>query len=265
MQPKEAPKMSRPSRGFTLIELLVVIAIIAILAAILFPVFARAREKARQTQCVSNLKQICLGWMMYTSDYDERVMPVQSGFFPATNMVYYWWAGYDHGTGTLYPEGGLLYAYMKNNQINACPSFDNDLRGSLGQTGYGYNYDYLSPIDWWTSQISPVTLAAIGSPAETVTFADSARINTWSYATPTVEANAYLDAPSYDTPGFHGRHNAVGNVAWADGHVKTIAPVYRTGTFGWGGSYDAQDFRDNQIGDIDEDGNLLTDELHDLQ
>jgi len=257
--------MSRSSRGFTLIELLVVIAIIAILAAILFPVFARAREKARQTQCVSNLKQIALGWMMYAGDYDETVMPVQAGFYPATNMVYYWWAGYDHGTGTLYADAGLLYPYMKNNQINACPSFKNNLRGELGQTGYGYNYAYLSPIDWWTSQIMPVSLASIGSPAETVTFADAARINTWAYATPTVEANTYLDPPSYDSPGFHARHNGVGNVAWADGHVKAHTPTYRTGTFGWGGSYDSQDFRDNQIGDIDEDSSLLTDELYDLQ
>ncbi|MFO8079838.1 MAG: prepilin-type N-terminal cleavage/methylation domain-containing protein, partial [Armatimonadota bacterium] len=64
--------MSTHRRGFTLIELLVVIAIIAILAAILFPVFARAREKARQTSCLSNLKQLGLGMQMYAQDYDER-------------------------------------------------------------------------------------------------------------------------------------------------------------------------------------------------
>lgn len=257
--------MRTRSRGFTLIELLVVIAIIAILAAILFPVFARAREKARQTSCLSNLKQMGIAWMMYATDYDERVMPVQAGFFPATNMVYYWWAGYDHGTDTLYPEGGLLFPYMKNDQINACPSFRNELRGSLGQTGYGYNYTYLSPIDWWTSQITTASLAAIQSPSEMVAFADSARINTWSYAQPTVEANTYLDPPSYDTPGFHGRHNGVGNIAFADGHAKAMTPVYRNGTFGWGGSYDSADFREAEIGDIDSDGDLTTDELMDLQ
>jgi len=257
--------MSTRSSGFTLIELLVVIAIIAILAAILFPVFARAREKARQTRCLSNLKQIALGWMMYAGDYDERVMPVQAGFHPPDDVIYYWWGSYDYGTATLREEEGLLYPYMKNNQIHACPSFSNELRGSLGQTGYGYNYAYLSPIDWWTAKITPVPLAAIGRPSETVCFADAARINTWSYAEPTVEANAYLDPPSYDTPGFQARHNGVGNVAWADGHVKAVTPTYRTGTFGWGGSYDSKDFRDNHIGDIDEDGNLSTDELFDLE
>ncbi len=65
-------------RGFTLIELLVVIAIIAILAAILFPVFARAREKARQTSCLSNVKQLGLGFLMYAQDYDERLLPMSN-------------------------------------------------------------------------------------------------------------------------------------------------------------------------------------------
>ena len=88
-------------RGFTLIELLVVIAIIAILAAILFPVFAKAREKARQASCLSNMKQILLGSLMYAQDYDERLHPLMSP------------AGYGYVL--------LLDPYIKNRNIWTCP------------------------------------------------------------------------------------------------------------------------------------------------
>jgi len=94
------------SPGFTLIELLVVIAIIAILAAILFPVFARAREKARQTSCLSNLKQIGLGFAMYASDSDGRYPPLYDN---ANWPNGFWWAT-------------QIQPYIKNTQILKCPS-----------------------------------------------------------------------------------------------------------------------------------------------
>ncbi|OIO91395.1 MAG: hypothetical protein AUJ92_16615 [Armatimonadetes bacterium CG2_30_59_28] len=106
-------------KGFTLIELLVVIAIIAILAAILFPVFAKAREKARQTSCLSNIKQLGLGAMMYVQDFDETYFPRWQPItvYPAPADAIWW-----------LPRPGyasLLDPYTKSTQIGVCPSLRN--------------------------------------------------------------------------------------------------------------------------------------------
>src|SRR5688500_18904923 len=104
-------------RGFTLIELLVVIAIIAILAAILFPVFAKAREAARKTSCLNNLKQIGTGMMMYAQDYDENMPAAAFGNYPNGLWGSPLWN--DYGWTYIFP---LLDPYTKNSQIYACPS-----------------------------------------------------------------------------------------------------------------------------------------------
>jgi len=114
----------RNHRGFTLIELLVVIAIIAILAAILFPVFARAREKARQASCLSNLKQIGLAVAMYSEDYDE------------TMIHYYHWNGVDYSGSWSYVA--CLMPYIKNEQIWSCPSWKGSLLGSWSPDSLEY-------------------------------------------------------------------------------------------------------------------------------
>src|SRR5438552_18288689 len=104
---------SGTKRGFTLIELLVVIAIIAILAAILFPVFAQARESARATSCLSNTKQIALGELMYAQDYDEIIMPweiINRNLYPVDAQIAANWTV-------------LVQPYIKNQQILYCPSF----------------------------------------------------------------------------------------------------------------------------------------------
>jgi len=106
---QRSKRLSNAPRAFTLIELLVVIAIIAILAAILFPVFAQAREKARQTSCLSNLKQIGVGLMMYSQDYDEQLPPAWIGY-PNVN-----WPGVARWMDVVQP-------YVKNTQIFSCPS-----------------------------------------------------------------------------------------------------------------------------------------------
>lgn len=251
--------------GFTLIELLVVIAIIAILAAILFPVFAQAREKARATSCLSNIKQIGLGALMYAQDYDERVVPVCTScyaFSCPTPKTYYWWGSFN---GVALNEAeGLIYPYMKNHQIQACPSFSNRLRSPIGLTGYGYNYAYLAPFTYpgGCAVPNPISLAAVSQPAETVWMADAARINTWAYSAPTLEGNTYLDPPSYGYPGFHGRHSEMGNVLWLDGHAKTRRPLFGSGTFSFGLNW--RDFVQNRVGNLDQDGDFSTDELFDL-
>jgi prepilin-type N-terminal cleavage/methylation domain-containing protein/prepilin-type processing-associated H-X9-DG protein len=202
--------------GFTLIELLVVIAIIAILAAILFPVFARARENARRASCQSNLKQIGIAAMMYTQDYDER-------------LPYYSLPGND-------PWETAIYPYTKSTQIYDCPS-----RTLQNERAYGMNYPYMS---------NGASLAQIGSPAETVYIMD-ADINdggpcnaTGPYGSnPTECAYIAVNYPrqtSYtyiSRPDF--RHLDTANVLFADGHVKTEKPntAFYPRTIGAGGTF----------------------------
>lgn len=127
---------NRNARGFTLIELLVVIAIIAILAAILFPVFAKAREKARQSSCLSNLKQLGSAYMMYVQDYDETLpyASVAPSPAPATTS---WWAA-DRVYGVFTP-------YIKNTQVWICPSLTNLAAAVATFSSYSINGYLLYP------------------------------------------------------------------------------------------------------------------------
>ncbi|MBW3634840.1 MAG: DUF1559 domain-containing protein [Armatimonadetes bacterium] len=247
--------------GFTLIELLVVVAIISLLAAILFPVFGRARENARKTSCLSNVKQIGLGWLQYSQDYDEILMRVSTA--GTGGKTFFWWGSWD-GT-TLRENEGLLQPYMKSTQVQACPSFENKLRANLGLTGYAYNNSFFSPANYPPPTFAevpiPVSLAAITSPAETVAFADSARISFTDKKT--LEGNSFLSKPSDNYPSFHARHNQMGNVLWADGHAKASKPMMRSGSFGFG--FTSEPFLENHLGDLDRDGNLTTNELFDLE
>jgi len=111
------------NKAFTLIELLVVIAIIAILAAILFPVFAKAREKARQTSCLSNTKQLGLGYLQYNQDYDEKTM---NG-----------WDPYGRASGWAWQD----YTYVKSKGVFKCPD---DSQAKDGMSSYGYNANFVS-------------------------------------------------------------------------------------------------------------------------
>jgi prepilin-type N-terminal cleavage/methylation domain-containing protein/prepilin-type processing-associated H-X9-DG protein len=173
--------------AFTLIELLVVIAIIAILAAILFPVFAQAREKARQTSCLSNMKQINTAFMMYTQDYDEN-MPLFSASFCPTARYQNPLDPNDRPGGSTGPGRRMmwqlaLFPYNKSWDIYSCPSdapAPTNLVARFHNISYGYNYGYLSKLEvtpdpsgcgisqWFSGR----SLAVVGRPAEIISFTD---------------------------------------------------------------------------------------------
>lgn len=180
-------------RGFTLIELLVVIAIIAILAAILFPVFARAREKARQTSCLSNIKQIGLALMMYSEDYDER--------YPCTGGA--WWSP--------------LMPYVKNAQVFRCPSLND------GSADSDYTMNGL------VAHGTP--MSKFGRPAEQICIAERANGCTYVgyHPWPTDGVNDWDDLDTYLAGDGHNwfldhlnteAHNGGSNYGFVDGHAK---------------------------------------------
>ena len=222
--------------GFTLIELLVVIAIIAILAAILFPVFAQAREKARSTACTSNLKQISLSILMYAQDYDEILPQLYDNAVNRAGLF------------------GLTQPYLKNFGVHDCGSADmkSVTNNYLGHRSYGYS----STIFRYTTLVSR-SLAEVQRPADIVMAGDTlhdrnapgrlcdpiligapqtnpdgsgCRIcgqkhNSLFYVAGT--------AHEWQRPGFNfiERHQGFGNVAFMDGHVKAMkkAPLYNGG------------------------------------
>lgn len=212
----------RRSKGFTLIELLVVIAIIAILAAILFPVFARARENARRTSCMSNLKQLGLGFMQYTQDFDEQ--------YPGMIM-----ATYNNALTYGIPFGwaDAMQPYIKSRQIFQCPSESTPIHQLPTERGYT---DY-----WFNSRLGQKSLAAVQSPSLTILSGDgngydaaNAYVGSAIYAyigctttTATGTLPPYAAACSQLTitglggeKNAHGRHLDGANFLFADGHVK---------------------------------------------
>ncbi len=196
-------------KGFTLIELLVVIAIIAILAAILFPVFARAREKARQTSCLSNVKEIGLGLQMYISDYDER--------------------GMSHLTlgppNLLWPQ--MLIPYIKNVQIFTCPSRPESSWNGGYDSGLGYAYNYLCST-WYY----PHTLSDVDYPSETCVLVDGGYSYLWytGYYRHIIPASTAYGIDGYAT--LIGQHNDGNNMCFYDGHAKWLSLSYIHGQIG---------------------------------
>ena len=211
-------------RGFTLIELLVVIAIIAILAAILFPVFAKAREKARQSSCLSNLKQFGIAISAYAQDYDEMLpyVNVGGGFMPAYTLP----NGATNSNGYMLWHV-MLYPYVKNSQIYDCPSYSVKWGGAYtGGGAYGLN-----------SYSDGLALGAINFPAETMFIAEAGGGDSYNLDGDTAGAN---DEMTSTTAG-GARHSDGLNNVFIDGHAKwmqaTKIPLPSASSRYWTGTY----------------------------
>lgn len=239
----------RNTRAFTLIELLVVIAIIAILAAILFPVFAQAKAAAKKTSCLSNTKQIGLGVIMYENDYDDvaplaqttAVSFVSSPDGPAPTMVMFFWYGgvgidFNHPSigWQIEAQYGPLYPYMKNEAIMKCPStvLPTDQEGGVNAAfdlGYGANpYIIGYPTNMGGSGSASSTQLA--SPAQTIMLSDAAS----PIDDPVVELipEPTLAPPSWGgSPTMYAVHSQQCNVAWCDGHSKASPVTQRPSTY----------------------------------
>lgn len=188
-------------RGFTLIELLVVIAIIAILAAILFPVFAKAREKARQTSCLNNLRQLGTALLSYSQDYDGLIPPALSD-----GPQYYTWPL-------------LLQPYIKNMQIYYCPSAPS----TVEWINDSHTYDTSWNASGWPGSGPPICsyvmnanlgklpIDSLTAPAETVVYSDGIWLDTW-----------WNTAGMMTRISRAARHNDGVNISYADGHAKWV-------------------------------------------
>lgn len=230
--------------GFTLIELLVVIAIIAILAAILFPVFGAAKESGRKTRCAAQLKQLVAANITYTDDYSGRYVPAASDISGANLRR---WHGVRRRVGGEFdPTKGPLWLYLgRSGGLKICPSATM-LLGTFesGCGGFGYNSAYVGGTAYRSYPPDCDKIAShtsdIAHPSRTLMFADTAIASEagpmqYSFAEPPLHVSP-TGVTYATTPSTHFRHNGAANVGWCDGHISAEKMTFtRPPSFFYGG------------------------------
>lgn len=230
--------------------MLVVIAIIAILAAILFPVFAQAKAAAKQVAGLSNVKQLGLGYQLYATDYDDTTMPYQHIFDTGPDpAVITWWAGYSLTDFIEDPKRSFMYPYTKSADVMICPKARH-LPGSAST--YGMNLA-LTVDELGEAGLS---YSLFDEPTDTLVFVDSANFN----SDPKILQRSQLVYAPFEggTPDIHGRHgDSRANVAWADGHASSKRITYYQETASWLPELTPNDFRQNNLGGIVYPGTVM--------
>ena len=226
------PQRDGRQRAFTLIELLVVVAVVGILASLIFPALAQAKQRAQTIQCINHLRQLGLATRMYWDDHNDTAFKYLTGSTNGGALYWFGWlANGSEGERAFDAAPGALYPYLRGLGVELCPSLNYSLgRFKLKATGAAYGYGYNLHVS--TNEAGgPRNLQNLRDPSATALFADAAQVNDFqapaSADHPMLEEWYYLDVGegTFSYPNAHFRHQAQANVVFLDGHVGRERPA----------------------------------------